>query len=400
MAINPVVIDCEKAYMSSNLVRLNAEGIRAAARLISSRIEAEEYIPSLWRANPLHFGPPDPLPITYKEILANDQARECLDWIFFVSALNFSFWSEVDEEERFGVEWFEEGWHAFQRKEGVNQKMKLWTGYWSLPAAINKALSQGIPLTSPSFYSCDIACSDSLLRTIFSPPSASIEPIPLMKERVQVLRNVGSVLCKKYNGSFAGLIESWINKEGENRTALGLVKLVVSEFDDFKDECMWDNRKTRFWKRAQILVAETWAAFHPSPSDPPVQHPLFPHPPGISQLTMFPDYRVPQILHTLNIITYPPSLTDKLTHHGNIPSGSREEVSLRSASVLAVEHLRKEMIKLRGGNGDDIPSVLIDFWLWDLAKKVEDGDKDGILNGIYIAGKEMIPVHRTRSIWY
>jgi hypothetical protein len=40
--------------------------------------------------------------------------------------------------------------------------------------------------------------------------------------------------------------------------------------------------------------------------------------------------------------------------------------------------------------------VLIDFYLWDLAKKVENGEEK--IEGIEIA--EMVPAHRTRSIWY
>ena len=47
--------------------------------------------------------------------------------------MNFSFWSEQEgtgkESERFGVEWA--GW-------GGDEPKKVWTGYWSLLAAINK----------------------------------------------------------------------------------------------------------------------------------------------------------------------------------------------------------------------------------------------------------------------
>lgn len=92
-----------------------------------------------------------------------------------------------------------------------------------------------------------------------------------------------------------------------------------------------------FLKRAQILLAETWcgellivrlpissltlctpfsnclnrAAFHPLPSQANTQHPIFPN--GIGQLTMFADYRVPQILYTLGIIDYAPEILGKLS---------------------------------------------------------------------------------------
>jgi hypothetical protein len=41
--------------------------------------------------------------------------------------LNFSFWSELDDEERFAIEY----------------KGKRWTGYWSLVAALQRALDEG-----------------------------------------------------------------------------------------------------------------------------------------------------------------------------------------------------------------------------------------------------------------
>ena len=159
-----------------------------------------------------------------------------------------------------------------------------------------------------------------------------------------------------------------------------------------------------FLKRAQILVAETWAAFFPAPSiSNPIPHPIFPGG-GIHKLTMFADYRVPQILHHLKILEYPPSLMALLESGHDFEHGSREEVSIRAASVIAVERVRDEILSLRHQSkeaagaptaewecGLDVPicSVLIDFYLWDAAKRIED------------AGQEIIvPAHRTRSIWY
>jgi len=125
---------------------------------------------------------------------------------------------------------------------------------------------------------------------------------------------------------------------------------------------------------------------------------------------MFADYRVPQILHHLCILTYPPQLLRLLNDHVPLVPGSKEELSLRSASIIAVERVREEILKLieeedrkEGGsekekavNGGGVSSVLIDFYLWDLAKKVESGEET--IEGIETA--RMVPIHRTRSIWY
>ena len=158
-----------------------------------------------------------------------------------------------------------------------------------------------------------------------------------------------------------------------------------------------------FWKRAQILVAETWAAFYPLDAREP--HPFFPK--GVHELTMFADYRVPQILHHLGILEYSPSLQSILRSRQNIPYGSREELSIRAASIIAVEAMRDAMAleasqhpaqkqQQQQPGVEVVNSVLIDFYLWDLAKRIEGGQEEIV----GITTQAMLPAHRTRSIWY
>jgi hypothetical protein len=118
---------------------------------------------------------------------------------------------------------------------------------------------------------------------------------------------------------------------------------------------------------------------------------------------MFADYRVPQILHHLRILTYPPSLIQMLNNRIGLESGSREEVSIRAASVIGVERVRDEILRIqkigekeKGEGREEVSSVLIDFYLWDLAKRVERGEET--IEGVEIS--EMVLTHRTRSIWY
>ena len=90
--------------------------------------------------------------------------------------LNFSFWSEKNEEERFAVVY----------------KGKRWTGYWSLVAILQRALEQDIPITSPAFWVDQEQCSDEVLRTIFT--SGTDEEIPMFEQRVRCLREAGQIL--------------------------------------------------------------------------------------------------------------------------------------------------------------------------------------------------------------
>jgi hypothetical protein len=94
------------------------------ASQIHDKIRVESYSPRTWRSHPLHICPTEPYAPT------EPLNKVCLDWIFLISALNFSFWSERDGcPDRYGVLW-QESWES--------SKPKLWTGYWSLVASLNR----------------------------------------------------------------------------------------------------------------------------------------------------------------------------------------------------------------------------------------------------------------------
>ena len=57
------------------------------------------------------------------------------------------------------------------------------------------ALEENIPITDPSFYSSEILCPDSLIMNIFRPADQSSEPIPLLRERIAIMRENGHILC-------------------------------------------------------------------------------------------------------------------------------------------------------------------------------------------------------------
>ncbi|RPD57443.1 hypothetical protein L226DRAFT_467652 [Lentinus tigrinus ALCF2SS1-7] len=394
--VNPVLETSKWAVEAIGLARPNEDGIRSAAKYIHAQMQRESYAPRTWRTHPLHICPAEPF--SWKD----PSTHACLNWIFLISSLNFSFWSELEGQHgRYGVEW-REGWDS--------DRMVVHTGYWSLVAAIDRALEDGIPITDPAFYASETRCPDSLIEHVFRPAAQSTEGIPLLHERVRVLREVGVILCSDFGGSFCGFIEAFRRRYEDRGSALQLVKMVADTFPSFRDEHMYDRRRVYIWKRTQILVAEAWAAFYPEHASHP--HPLFPAGARIHELTMFADYRVPQILHHLRILSYPPSLVKLLNTRTPLASGSPEELSIRAASIVAVERVRREILRIvadarrsgvDGGGEEDVDeaedavsSVVIDFYLWDLAKRVE-GRPDGV-EGIESAG--MLPIHRTRSIWY
>lgn len=104
---------------------------------------------------------------------------------------------------------------------------------------------------------------------------------------------------------------------------------------------------------------------------------------------MFADYRVPQILHMLGCITYSDTLTAHIENLRYVDSGSTQEVEIRGCSIWAVELMKESILSKHPGT--KINAILIDFYLWDSAKRIQRE----------LGGNEhIIPCHRTRSVYY
>ena len=91
---------------------------------------AEGYNPRTWRTHALHMLPPEADEFSWDD----PRTIACLDWIFLISSLNFSFWSEKCGSERYGVQWREPSTSG--EKDG--ERVQVFTGYRTLLAAINK----------------------------------------------------------------------------------------------------------------------------------------------------------------------------------------------------------------------------------------------------------------------
>lgn len=101
------------------------------------------------------------------------------------------------------------------------------------------------------------------------------------------------------------------------------------------------------------------------------------------------------MLHRMGAISYNKGLEAKLVSHKPLKPGSKYEISIRAASILAVEHIKEVLIRLqeeRGIKQIHVNSVLIDFFLWDLAKQLGCSTDN--------LATTALPHHRTRSIWY
>lgn len=330
---------------NSDYVHVNDAGCNQVAQSIFLKLTQTPYTTESWCSHPL---------------TPSEKTRSTVDWIFTVDLLNFSFWSKVDD--------LDTG-DAKSQRFAVNYKGELYTGYWSLVAAVNRALDKGIPFTSPKFWRDDLSLDT--LKEIFT--SATAEQIPLINERLQVLKEAGTAFKELGMNSFAEIVDT------SDRSALKLVDTVRQHFSSFNDTANYKGKEIYVLKRAQILVADIWACFNGKDygefSD-------------IDCLTMFADYRVPQILQFLGCLDYCQSLQKDLCNHVLIPNGDPREVELRGCSIWAVERIKHHIVKAHPEA--KINSVLLDFYLWDSAKKLQRTE-----------GKAVgLPTHRTRSVFY
>ncbi|XP_056393161.1 Q-nucleotide N-glycosylase 1 isoform X1 [Hyla sarda] len=325
---------------NSKDVFVDMDGVRSLAEKLLEKIGRKEITLKGWKS--LH------------ELNPQCSGEDDVNWVFFADTLNFSFWSEHEDN-----------------KFVVKYKGKEYSGYWSFCAAMNRALDEGIPLTRASYYSN--ITMDQLKHVL---RSDSDFPIPMTEERLEILHQTGKVLLEKFGGSFLNCVKM------SERSAVKLVQLVVENFPSYRDEGVFQGQKVAFYKRAQILVGDTWGVlegqndgcFH-----------------DIDKITMFADYRIPQALVHFGAMRYSESLLKKLREGWLFKNGDREEMEIRGCSIWAVElvcdHLRELFEKKGEKMSKEINPVLIDHFLWDYARDYREAIKE-------------VPFHRVRCIYY
>jgi hypothetical protein len=323
---------------------------RGAIARLADRLVATGGEPPPWDAA-LHFRDTGP-----------DGDEHTAGWIFVLDALNFCFWGQ---EPNPGSRW------------RIEHQGELHDGYAALAIALTRAAAAGVPLWSPAWLA---AVDAEMLGAILQPAPGS-PPIPLLAERVAHLRELAAGLGRAFpsrelaasSRPFSILIESC------QGSAIALVETIVALFPSFNDVTIWtppddpDHPRTlRFLKRAQILVSDLAGAlkgtslgsFHDR-----------------DELTAFADYKVPQVLRQFGVLSYVPSLADRLQRRELIPAGSPTEIEIRAATIWACELIRQAL----ADRGLSMPATAIDWLLWNAGQDLPPGSE---------------PYHRTVTVFY
>ncbi|HBD08790.1 MAG TPA: hypothetical protein DCZ69_11065 [Syntrophobacteraceae bacterium] len=271
-----------------------------------------------------------------------DGTEESVRWIFVLDVLNHCFWPD-------------EGHPAW----AVRYQREDWSGYWGLAAALKRAMELGYPLTDPS-YLATIPLGD--LQKIF----AGEGQLPLLGDRLRNLNEAGRVIQNHLGGDILHLVEE------AGGSGVQLAIQLVSHFPSFRDEARYGGQPVYFWKRAQIFVADLYHAF--SGRDWGAFE-------DVDQLTAFADYKLPQVLRHLGIISYCPDLEQRIDRRVLLLPGSEEEIEIRATTIYAVAALRR----IFGEVGIHTSDMAIDQWLWQLGQMEEFRAK---------------PYHRCRTLFY
>ncbi len=192
------------------------------------------------------------------------------------------------------------------------------------------------------------------------------DDIPLLAQRTALLREVGAVLAARWQGEAATLVRA------ADHSAARLVALVTAELPGFRDHAIFQGWPIYLYKRAQIFVGDVWGSFEGAGLG------RFD---DIEQLTMFADYRIPQLLRAEGVLEYNTRLASIVDLCRELPSGSDLEIELRACSIHAVERLRDALAE----RGFAISALELDWILWNVGE-----ERQGVLQ----------PHHRTLTIYY
>jgi hypothetical protein len=300
-------------------VRIDAERLA----LVCGRVTADEIRLPTWD-----------FPVFYRAA-----ADALAGQIVLFNAINFCYWGDPRWEVEFAGRW--------------------WDGSMAVLAAIHRAIDEGLPILDGAWLA---GLDEGGLAHILRGRGG----LHLLAERLAIWREVGAGLQRDYDSRFTHLLAA---AEGD---ALRLVRLLTSRFPSFNDVQTFEGAAIPFHKRAQLAAAMLFEAFGGQGWGRLA---------GVDRLTVFADYKLPQVLRRLGILRYDAELAATVDSATRIPAGDRREVEIRIATIWTAELMRR-------GLRPRLPAVTalhLDYWLWFAGRQ---------------QGPEVKPYHRTLTTAY
>lgn len=264
--------------------------------------------------------------------------------IFFESMMAFCFWA-LPGEPKWGI--------------GLPNDEKV-DGWYGVCAAFKRAFDEGMSVADVNFF---INASEGDIRNVFR--SLTEAEIPLLDKRVAILNENAQILKERFGGHTPNLIDA------AKHDAVKLIELLLANFPSYRDVAIYDGQEVVFLKIAHLLALDLEYRLTPLAQRPFLKN--------IHKLSVFADYKIPQLLRSFGIMAYNKPLAKLVDSYTVIPAGSPEEVEIRSGVIWSIELLRKLL--------PDYSSVQIGHVIWLMSQ-------DQALQA------KIKPYHRTYSIFY
>lgn len=119
-----------------------------------------------------------------------------------------------------------------------------YTSYWAFCACLNRALTNNLPITNFQFL---LDASRDELKQIFIDDNGQY--IPMIEERIDLLKQAAEKMVTKYNGTFVECILT------AGYDAVNLMNLVIVEFPSFFDVAWYQGQQGKIFPRLRIATA-------------------------------------------------------------------------------------------------------------------------------------------------
>ena len=389
-----------------------------------------------WDQEGWHYHPPTNWPVRLQ------QERVAL-YILALDAINFCFWPSQQQQQQQQ----QHDHHAANNNNNSRSRPSSSSPfeYKDLAQALTAAAqrdhvrqAQDVScccpdycLTATRLRDCTVAQMQDMLLLLIDDScqqQSLLPPLPDLRQRCQLWNQVGRVLLQHFDGSAYQLV---LRAQG---SAVQAVRLLYEYFEGFRDVVTTtttttttstttnNNHVVYFLKRAQICVADWQAALSSivvvdnnnqqqqqshQQQQQHKQQQLWQNDNTDQFLTCFADYRLPQLLRQRGVLVYAPDLAQAVDAHNELAAGSPAEVSIRAATVVAVDQLvlRLQVLQQRqqndkNDNDDDTnkngmappnkkawTAVAVDWYLWQVGERLD-------------AAGQLSPHHRVRTIYY
>ncbi len=222
---------------------------------------------------------------------------------------------------------------------------KRWCDSEAMLACLHRAIVNKVPFFDGHYLS---QITRAQLAEIFS---GTIQ-MPMLDERVAILREVGEKLVTDYSGKYHNFVKDCAPKLYD--AGDGLLERLTGEFPRFRDVSDFKGHEVHLYKLAQLGIWGMHLTLKPRKAWELED---------ATMLTAFADYIVPVGLRVMGIFNYAPSLEKQINSLEIIPRDSDAEIEIRAHSLYAVTRLTDEINARRVGMKPLlIPQV--DFRLW------------------------------------